>query len=225
MSGTGSTPSAARGERRLEDEAAEVGARLDGDRDVLLARQPADLHERARDQLAQLGARVGRLHQRRADENRVRAGELRRRALGARVDRALGDDHAVSRRTRDELELRSAVDRERREIARVDPDHGSAERDGPPELGLVVRLDERVEADPVRVPHQRCRRGVVEVAQDQQRGVRTRLAELAQVLLGREEPLARSGTVVADLAAARSATVPAKRSSTSTETALAPCAA
>ena len=50
--------------------------------------------------------RVGRLHQRRADEDRVRAGELGGGALRARVDRALGDHDAVARRARDELELR-----------------------------------------------------------------------------------------------------------------------
>ncbi len=90
-----------------EDEADEVGARVDRDVDVLLAGQPADLDERPRDQLGELGAGIGRAHQRRADEDRVRAGELGGRALRARLDRRLGDHDPVARRTREQRELRA----------------------------------------------------------------------------------------------------------------------
>ena len=45
-----------------------------------------------------------------ADQDRVRAGELRGRALGTRLDPALGDDDPIARRPRDELELRGAID-------------------------------------------------------------------------------------------------------------------
>ena len=90
-----------------EDEAEQVRARLDRGVDVLLPRQAAHLDERAREQLAQLRGGVGRPHERGADEHRVGTGELGGGGLGARVDRALGDDHAVARRlARDERELR-----------------------------------------------------------------------------------------------------------------------
>ena len=113
VSGTSSTRGRAARRALGEDEAAEVGAGLDRGVDVLLPRQPADLDERPREQLAQLRAGIGRAHQRRADEDRVCAGELGRGRLRPRVDRALGDDDAVARRLRDELELRGAVDRGR----------------------------------------------------------------------------------------------------------------
>ena len=103
---------------RSEDEARQVGARLGCDGDVLLAGQSADLDERAREELAQLLARVGRLHQRRADEDRVGARELGGGALRARVDAALGDRDPVGRDARDELELRAAG-RSRRSRGRV----------------------------------------------------------------------------------------------------------
>ena len=49
-----------------------------------------------------------RAHQRRADEHRVRAGELGRGALGARAAiAALGDHDPVARRAREQLELRA----------------------------------------------------------------------------------------------------------------------
>ena len=128
-----------------EDEAAEVGARLDRGVDVLLPRQPADLDERPREQLAQLRAGLGGAHQRRADEDGVCAGELGRGRLRARVDRALRDDDAVARRLRHELELRGAVDAEGAEIAGVDADH-ARRRDA-----------SRARAPPRRGPRRACR--------------------------------------------------------------------
>ena len=189
MSGTGRTSGAWRGEPCGEDEAAEVGARLDRGVDVLLPRQAADLDERPREQLAQLGAGLGRAHQRRADEDGVRARELGRGRLRARVDGALGDDDAVPRRLRHQLELRGAVDPEGAEVAGIDADHGGAETGGALELVLVVGLDERVEAELVRGAHELRGRRVVEVAEDEERRVGARLPQLAQVLLGREEAL------------------------------------
>ena len=102
-----------------EDEAEQVGSRLDRGVDVVLPRQPAHLHERSREQLAELRLRVRRLHERRADENRVRTRKLGGGALRARVHAALGDHEAIARCARDELELGAAVDREgRRDRAR-----------------------------------------------------------------------------------------------------------
>ena len=89
-----------------EDEADEVGARLDRRVDVLLPGEAADLDERPRDQLRELRAGVGRAHQRRADEHRVRAGQLGGGALGARRDRGLRDDDPVARRLREQPQLR-----------------------------------------------------------------------------------------------------------------------
>ncbi len=170
-----------------EDEAEQVGARLDGGVDVLLARQPAHLHERTGEQLAQLRRRVGSAHQRRADEDRVRACELGRRALRAGVDRALGHDDAVARRRRDEPQLRAAVDRERREVACVDADHRRAERVGPVELLDVVRLDERVQSELRRLAQQPRGLLVVEVAEDEQRRVGAGVAHGREVVARGEE--------------------------------------
>ena len=119
----------AAGRALREDESEQVGAGIDRDVDVVLACQPADLDERPREQLAQLRRRIGRAHQRGADEDRVGTRQLGGRALRACVHAALGDDHAVARRTSDEAKLRVAVDREGGEVAGVDPDHRRAERD------------------------------------------------------------------------------------------------
>ena len=123
---------------------------------------------------------------------------------------------------RDELELGAAVDRERREVARVDADHRRAERDRAVELVGVVRLDERVEperaASPISCAHVR----VVEVAQQEQRRVGAGAARGLEVLAVEKKPFASSGASVAARAARRSSQEPPKRSSTSTEIAAAP---
>ena len=137
-----------------EDEAGEVGAGLHGDRDVLLARQPADLHERAREQLAQLRRRVLRAHQRVptstasapassaaapcARDSIPRLGDRRRgRAARARRGRA-----ARAGRSRTSTRSRALI-----------ADHRRVERDRALELLRVVRLDERVEPELGRVRH------------------------------------------------------------------------
>ena len=104
----------------------------------------------------ELRSGVGCAHERRADEDGVRAGELGRGALGARLDAALGDHDAVGRDAGEELELRLAVDRERREVAGVHAEHPCPQRDPTFELGRVVRLDERVEPEILGDPHQPC---------------------------------------------------------------------
>ena len=176
---------------------AEVGARLGGrDGDVLLARQPADLDERARDQLGQLRRRVGRAHQRRADEDRVGAGELGGGALGARLDRRLSAITTRSRGApRDELELRVAVDRERREVARVDPDHRRAER------------DRRARARRRRAPRRACRGRARRVAHQRGAGASSRSRRISSAASApasravrrcssvEKKPLASSGSV------------------------------
>ena len=97
-----------------EDEAEHVRARLDRRVDILLARQAAHLHERPRQQFAQLCLRIGRLHERGSHEDRVGSGQLGGRALCPRVHSTLGDDDAVSWGLCDERELRAAIDRKRR---------------------------------------------------------------------------------------------------------------
>ena len=74
-------------------------------------------------------------------------------------------------------------------FARVDPDHLRAERDRALELRLVVRLDERVEPELSRVGVQRGRTLVVEVAQEQEHGVRAGELRLEQLQLLGEEAL------------------------------------
>ena len=135
-----------------EDEAEHVCAGVEGRVDVVLAGQPAHLHERPRQQLAQLLRRIVGLHQGRADEDRVGAGELRGRAVGARVHTALGDDdRVVLAESSDEVELLCAIDLEGRQVPRVDADHLRAERNRAVELVRVVRLDERLEPELARV--------------------------------------------------------------------------
>ena len=95
-----------------EDEPDEIGARLGGDRDVLFAGQATHLDERARDQLLELRGGIGRPHQRRADQDRVRSGELGGGSLGARPDAALGHDDTVAGCGSHELELDAPVDPE-----------------------------------------------------------------------------------------------------------------
>ena len=174
---------------RREHEAEQIGACLGGDRDVLLARQSAHLDQRARQQLAQLGGRVRRPHQRRPDEDRVRTGELGCGALRTRLDPRLRDHDPVVGHCRDELELRVTVDRERRQVARVDADHWRFERDRPRELCGVVGLDERVQAEARGVGQEACSPFVVQVSEDQQRSIRAGLLGGAEVLDRREEAL------------------------------------
>ena len=179
-----------------EDEPGEVGARLGGDGDVLLAREPADLHERPVDQLAELRRRIRRAHERRPDEHGVGPGELCRRRLSARLDPALGNHHpfrlsnaVLQSRLGDEVELRVPVDLEGREVAGVDPDRVGAEGDRPVELGGVVGFDERIEAELASGGHQTCRLLVVEVAQEQEDGVRAAPFQLGQLVRLAEEAL------------------------------------
>ena len=105
-----------------QHEPGQVGAGLGRDRDVFLAGEAADLHERTAQEVGELRAGIGGAHQRRADEDRVGAGELRGRGLRAVGDAALGDDRAVARRARDQVELHGAVDLERAQVARVHAD-------------------------------------------------------------------------------------------------------
>ena len=172
-----------------EDEPGQVRSRFRRRGHVLLPREPADLDERPGDELAELRGGIGRAHERGADEHRVRAGELGERRLRARRDAALGDDDAIARSARDEVELRLPVDPERAEISRVEADRIRSQPHGPLELGGVVRLDQRVEPELGGTRQQPPRLLVVEVAQEEERRVRSGLAHLAEILLAREEPL------------------------------------
>ncbi len=172
-----------------EHEPEQVGARLGRDGHVLLAREPTHLHERAREQVMQLPLRVRRPHERRPDQHGIGPRKLCGGGLRARVDGALGDDDPVARRAGDERELGAPVDGEGAQVAGVQPDRVGAEPDGAVELAGVVRLDERVKADLLREGHERRGARVVQVAEDQQRGVGACLARGAQVVRRREEAL------------------------------------
>ena len=93
----------------------------------------------------------------------------------------------------DELELSSAIDRERREIARVDSDHGCVQPASAYELRDVVGLDERVQAEVGGNADESAPSLVVQVAKDEQDGVGAGLAGDAQILFGREEPFGEQG--------------------------------
>jgi hypothetical protein len=125
---------------------AQVGARLGRDGHVLLARQPADLDERRGSSSRSFAAGSGACIS--AEPTRIASAPASSAPRPApRADAALGDDDRSRGAVRDELELRAPVDRERREVAGVDPDHRRAEGHAPLELVRVVRLDERVEAE------------------------------------------------------------------------------
>ncbi len=96
VSGASSNASVRRGLSRGENEAEQIGARLDRGIDVVLACEAADLDERAGDQLGELRAGSRGAHQRRTDEDRVGARELSCGAL-ARVAIA---DSAIRIRSR-----------------------------------------------------------------------------------------------------------------------------
>jgi hypothetical protein len=60
---------------------------------------------------------------------------------------ALSDDDAVvPRHPCDQLELRGAIDLERRKVTRIDANHLRAESDRALQLVGVVRFDQRLEA-------------------------------------------------------------------------------
>ncbi len=130
--------------------------------------------------------------ERRADEDGVGAGELGCGRLRACVDSAFRDDDPVPRCLRHERELGLAVDAERAEVACVDTDHAGAEAGRSLELFAAV-LDKRVEASFLGRAHQLARSPVVEVTQDEQRRVGARVPRLAQMRVGREEPLREQG--------------------------------
>ena len=92
--------------------------------------------------------RVARGHQRLADQDGVVAGVgAERGGIGPVADARLGHaDRAVGQRRR-QPDRPGRVDLEGDEVALVDPDQVGAGRDRPLELGLVVDLDQRVEAD------------------------------------------------------------------------------
>ncbi len=170
-----------------QDEARHVRAGRRGCANVLLARQPAHLDERPRDELRELRGRIRGAHERRADEDRVSARKLGSSALSARFDPTLRNDDPITRGTRDQPQLAGAIDVERGEVACIDSDHARVERHRALELLGVVRLDERLEAELGRA-HEKFTDGrVVQVAQDQQNGIGTGVAGGSQVRLGREE--------------------------------------
>ena len=86
-------------------------------------------------------------------------------------------------------------------------------------------LDQRVEAETLRLRQQSFDLVVGKVSEEEERCVRSRLLRHPEIVGGREEPFREQGASVAARAARRSSHVPANRSSTSTEIAEAPAAA
>jgi len=131
----------------------EIGARLDGDVDVFLPGQPAHLHERAREQLPELRRRIRRPHQRRTDEDGVRARKLSGGTLRASVHAALGDDDGVlvAGCACDQVELLLSVDAEGGEVPGIHPDDRSSERHRSLQLICVVGFDQGIQLELARV--------------------------------------------------------------------------
>jgi hypothetical protein len=194
-------------------------------RDVLVAVSPQTFTSGREASSASRAAGSGRAHERRADEDRVCTGELGRGALRAGLDARLGDHDAVGGDRAEEGELRPPVDRERREVARVDADDRRPERDRPGDLRGVVRLDERVEPEAGRLLEQRPHQVVVEVAGAGERRVGACLLRRAQVVGRGEEALGEERRLRRGARGPQVVPVPAKRSSTSTEIAAAPARA
>ena len=96
-SGTGSTRVVARGLAGSRTNPSRSAPASAATRDVLLPRQPADLDERARDELREFRGGIRRAHEGRPDEDRIGARELGSGALRPRLDAGLRDDDAVSR--------------------------------------------------------------------------------------------------------------------------------
>ena len=123
---------------------------------------------------------------------------------------------------RNQVQLRHAVDLECRKVARVDADDLGLEPDRALQLSGVVCLDERLEAELARVRHQGGCALVVDVAQKNEDGVRTRDLRFQEVELFGEESLGQERRRRCSRAALRSSSEPPKRSSTRIEIAAAP---
>ena len=195
-----------------EDEADEVGAGVDGDVDVVLSCQPADLDERPRRRARRAAHRDRGAHQRRADKTAF-APASSASAACARDSIALSAIRIRSRGA--SARSRSWARRSMRNVPRsraLIPITGASSATARCELVRVVRLDERVEAERLCLAKQRGGGGVVEVAQDQQRGVGAAVAHSRRGRPGAEKkPFASSGSDVAARAARRSSSEPPKR--------------
>ena len=132
---------------RGEDESGHVRTRFGCGGDIVLARQPAHLHERAREQLGELRGGIGGPHQGGADEHGIGAGELGGGTLGAGVNAALGDHdrgRAGRRATSSSWALRSIANVAR---SRALTPSTCAPRAIPRSSSGVMRLDEGVETE------------------------------------------------------------------------------
>ena len=175
-----------------EDEAGEVGAGLGRGGDVLLAREAADLDERPREQLGELRGRdpaPASAPSRRGSRRRRRARPRRpARACGCRSRRRRPRSRGAAPATSSSCV--AAVDRERREVARVDPDHRRAEAAAARSSSAASCASTSVSRPSSSASAQQLRGlRVVEVAEQQQHGVGAGLLRRAQVLGRREEAL------------------------------------
>ena len=147
----------------------------------------------ARDERPCRRDRVGRAHQRLADERAIEALRPPARDRGGVADAGFGDDETV---VGDEVPKPAGalrIDDERSQVAVVDADEPRVGLERQPELALVVRLDERLETEGERPLHERAQATLRRVQdRQQQHGVgagRPQQLELARVddeLLGQD---------------------------------------
>ena len=179
-------------DRRREDEPDRIRAERDRQQRVVLVGDATDLHEhgvsdptsrrcRRHAQVFHRGRGIARLDQGLAHQQRViaRGGQCRR-VVGA-ADAGFGDAHHARRHERRHPPSPGLVDLEGDEVALVDADQIGLDSQRPLELGLVVDLDEHVEADLAGQLMEVGELGVVERGGDQQHAIGAHEAGVAHV--------------------------------------------
>ena len=179
-------------DRGREDEPDCIRAERDRQQRVVLVGDATDLHEhgvsesylsrlRRNAQSFHCGRGIAGLDQGLAHQQRViaRSGQ-RRRVVGA-ADAGLGDAHHARRHQRRHAPSPGLVDLEGDEVALVDAHQVGLDPQRPLELGLVVDLDEHVEADLAGQLMEVGELGVVERGGDQQHAVGAHDAGVAHV--------------------------------------------
>ena len=192
------------GAARNEDEASE--RRWPGGAHVSAAIQPAQF-DASEHELARRLGRVGRAHQRRADEKGVNSGR-EPFDVGPRRNAGFGDEQAIGRQSCEPLRGRE-VDRQILKVAVVDADQRCAERQCAPHLRLVVDFHQRIHAETAGFGDHRSRFAIVEQRQHHEDCVGPgdpRFDDLARVdeeVLGEDRPveLAPSGREIVERAA------------------------
>ncbi len=117
--------------------------------------------------------RVSRRGDRRADEERVRAGGLRGQRVVHAGHSALGDGDTIGGNAANHARRGGRIDDERLEIPIVHPDHGGADVEGALQFGFVAHFHKNVEAGADGFAVQRVQRVGRERPRDQQHGGRS----------------------------------------------------